>query len=44
MIRMAVACELMVVPSCELTYPLLKVLLKMRFLLPRWDMDSFPAG
>ena len=27
-----------VIPSWELTYPILKVLLKMIFLFPRWDM------
>ena len=31
-------------PSSGLTYPLLKVLLKMIFLLSRWDMWLFPGG
>ena len=32
------------VPSCELTYPLPMVLMKMIFLFPRSDMASFRGG
>ena len=31
-------------PYMELTCPLTKVVLKMSFLFPRWDMDSFCGG
>ena len=34
----------LVIPSWELTYPLPKVLLKMIFLFPGWDMCSFRGG
>jgi len=32
------------ITSWELTHPCKKALLKMIFLFPRWDMDSFPGG
>ena len=32
------------IPCWELTYPFPKACLKMIFLFPRWDMDSFPGG